>query len=209
MSDAAALNDLATAHEEPGIRPAPRRLHVPAPSVPTMVRAVVRAVGLVCILVVALGVAQPAPALAHGEGVSILVIPSTVKAGDEVTVMGEDLDPGEAIRLELLTAIGPVLLGEPVADAEGHLAVPVRLPADLTARTYELRGTLPTGVVVSVGVLVTGPPPAPAATEGSPAGLLAAAAVGLVLAGLVIGVARTRAPAKTPARPGRGSRARR
>lgn len=194
----------ATTHEEPGTRPAPRRLPSAMPSRrgPAHVLALARTAALAIVL--SLAPATAAVGLAHGEGVSILVIPSTVRAGEEVTVYGEDLDPGEAIRLEFLTAAGPVALGEPVADAEGHLAVPLRLPADLDARSYELRGTLPTGVVLSAGILVTGPPPAVEASGGSPVGLLAAAAVGLVLAGLVMGLARTRTPAR--ARAGRASR---
>src|ERR687898_1729171 len=81
----------------------------------------------------------PAVVNAHGGEAGILVFPAEAPIGATVTVFGEDLAPDTTLELYVLTAVGEVLIGEPMTDEIGHFSFEWTLPADLAPRVYELR----------------------------------------------------------------------
>jgi hypothetical protein len=136
MSDGLAIAKGLTRRWEPGALPGFRLL---------------RAVPLAMALVIA---AIAGPASAHGGASALEAIPSRVAAGGFLTVFGDDLSPSVSGLVHLLTARGEVLVGRAEMDAEGHLRLPIQVPADLPPRIYELRLTDDLGIVVSTFVTV-------------------------------------------------------
>ena len=89
---------------------------------------------------------QPTPTLTLGA--------TSVKAGDEITVMGEGFVPGEKVAFELRS--DPVALGTLQADDQGELQGSFRIPANAPAGAHLLVAIgEQSGVEVSVAIQVT------------------------------------------------------
>jgi hypothetical protein len=136
MSDGLAIGEDFTRGREPGAVPGSRLL---------------RAVPLAIAVVIA---AIAGPASAHGGAAALEATPSRVTAGGSLTVFGDDLSPSVSGLVHLLTARGDILVGRAEMDADGHLQLPIQVPADLPPRIYELRLTDDLGIVVSTFVTV-------------------------------------------------------
>lgn len=144
-----------------------------------------------------------ATVVAHGgEGPSLEVVPNRVEPGDTVTVLGEELAPLTSVHVDLLTAAGDQRVIETEVDEEGHFIESLTVPAELTPRVYELRGTDGAGIEVSTFLTVLAPEE-PSAETGSPTPM---EVMGLALAGVLVAalillvVRRITAPRRRPAR---------
>ena len=126
------------------------------------------------------------PAAAHGgEGPSLEVVPNRVEPGGTVAVLGEDLKPLSAVHVDLLTAAGDQRVIETTADAEGHFFESLVVPAELTARVYELRGTDAAGVSASTYITVLAAEQSSAETTLPRMAVAAVALAGLVVTALL------------------------
>jgi hypothetical protein len=133
-----------------------------------------------------------AEVLAHGGETALELAPSRAYPGQTVQLLGDDLQPGSTIRIELLTAGGVLELDEVQTDAEGHLRASIRLPADLPARVYEVRVVDVTGVSASAYVTVLANEAAPTGDLDSGNGLLVGLVVAVAIAALAVVVAAMR-----------------
>jgi hypothetical protein len=128
-----------------------------------------------------------APVVAHGgEGPSLEVVPNRVEPGETVTVLGEELEPLSSVQVDLLTAEGAQVVIRTQVDEKGHFFEPLVVPAELTPRVYELRGTDGSDLAVSTYLTVlpadqTRADTAPAPMETMSLAIAAALAAALIL----------------------------
>jgi hypothetical protein len=142
------------------------------------------------------GLVAPGAARAHPEGtVAVEIVPSRPGPGEVVGVIGEGFTPGGAVVLTLLTGAGPVEVGRPAADADGHFAFILDLADDLPARAYELQAADAEGVTDSGYLTIVDPAETPVPVEAPGQALppladltplLAGFAVTILLAGLLV-----------------------
>jgi hypothetical protein len=144
-----------------------------------------------------------APVVGHGgEGPSLEVVPNRVEPGDTVTVLGEELAPLTSVHVDLLTAAGDQRVIETEVDEEGHFIESLTVPAELTARVYELRGSDGAGIEVSTYLTVIAPEELSAETgSATPMEVMGLAFAGALAAALILLVvrritARRRGPAR-------------
>lgn len=94
-----------------------------------------------------LGFLSTSVAQAHGEPI-ISVEPAVASPGEQITIIGADMEDGEIFNFTLESASGTVQLGEATATKDGEEAgftVTFTLPDDLTAGFYLLRATTDEG----------------------------------------------------------------
>ncbi len=90
---------------------------------------------------------SPGIALAHGEP-TITVEPAVVSPGEQITIVGADMEDGEVFKITLESTSGTVQLGEATAVKEGEEAgftAVFTLPDDLTEGLYLLRAVTDEG----------------------------------------------------------------
>lgn len=110
------------------------------------------------------------PAMAHtgAEGAGIQVEPSTVTAGNTVTLAGSGLEPNSERVLALAGEDMIVNMGSVTTDADGMFQIELTIPAHLPSGTYELQAigdetlTTPLAVNAAAGI---GSSPAPDAAN--------------------------------------------
>ncbi len=90
--------------------------------------------------------------LAHGEP-ELTVEPSTVAAGDEVTVIGTEMEDGEVFALTLEGMFDTFDLGEASVADEGF-SIQVTIPAEAAPGLYTLQAVSQEGESVSVEITV-------------------------------------------------------
>lgn len=98
-------------------------------------------------IAVVMALALSGAALAHGEP-TITVEPSVASPGEQITVIGTDMEDGEVFKITLENASGTILLGEVTATADGEEAgftVVFTLPDDLAEGFYLLRAVTDEG----------------------------------------------------------------
>ena len=86
-------------------------------------------------------------ALAHGEPI-ITVEPPVASPGEQITIVGADMEDGEVFQVTLESASGTVQLGDATATKDGEEAgftVTFTIPDDLTVGFYLLRATTEEG----------------------------------------------------------------
>lgn len=120
------------------------------------------------------------------------VTPSTATAGQDVTVFGSGF-PGQR-PLDVLLFSSPVLLGRVVTDASGRFRVTLNVPADTPPGSHRLVAAVPGGVQAETTLVVTGPVgtvtttrSGPLARTGDDLADIVRFAVGLLVAGLLVG----------------------
>jgi len=94
--------------------------------------------------------------LAHGEP-TITVDPTVTSPGEQITVIGADMEDGEVFRITLESASGTVQLGEATALKEGEeagFAVVFTLPDDLIEGFYLLRATTDEGETTAADLTI-------------------------------------------------------
>jgi hypothetical protein len=144
------------------------------------------------LLAVALALAAvagaPAAAAAHGgEGPALEAFPGEARAGETVTVVGDDLEPLGPVSLVMLTAEGSLPILDAETDQEGHFTQSFVVP-ELPERVYELVVTDAAAGTASTFLLV-GASETAASTESwftSTSGLLAIAAVAVLVVGALV-----------------------
>ncbi|GAB4577454.1 MAG: hypothetical protein Fur0022_01850 [Anaerolineales bacterium] len=110
---------------------------------------------LTFVLVVALvpvGAAQ-----AHGEPV-IAVEPSVVAAGDQITVTGTEVEPGEVFVITLEGVSGSISLGEATVvgeGEEGEFTATFTIPTDTAPGSYTVRAATEEGESAAADLTVT------------------------------------------------------
>ncbi len=95
-------------------------------------------------------------ALAHGEPI-ITVEPTVASPGEQITIIGADMEDGEVFKITLENASGTVELGEATATKEGEEAgftVVFTLPDGLTAGFYLLRAATDEGETVAADLAI-------------------------------------------------------
>ncbi|MBI4927071.1 MAG: hypothetical protein HY835_04850 [Anaerolineae bacterium] len=95
-------------------------------------------------------------ALAHGEPI-ITVEPTVASPGEQITIIGADMEDGEVFKITLENASGTVELGEATAVKEGEEAgftAAFTLPDDLTAGFYLLRAATDEGETVAADLTI-------------------------------------------------------
>lgn len=128
-----------------------------------------------------------APVVAHGgEGPSLEVVPNRVEPGGTVTVLGEELEPLSSVQVDLLTADGAQAVIKTQADEEGHFLESLVVPAELTPRVYELRGTDGAGLAASTYLTVLPVDQASAETAPAPREMMSLAIAGVLAAALIL-----------------------
>src|SRR3990172_2317652 len=95
-------------------------------------------------------------ALAHGEP-TITVDPTVTSPGEQITIIGADMEDGEVFKITLESASGTVQLGEATAVKEGEEAgftAVFTLPDDLTEGFYLLRATTEEGETTAADLTI-------------------------------------------------------
>lgn len=95
-------------------------------------------------------------ALAHGEP-TITVEPAVVSPGEQITIIGADMEDGEIFTITLESASGTVQLGEATAAQEGEEAgfsAVFTLPGDLIEGFYLLRATTEEGETTAADLTI-------------------------------------------------------
>lgn len=129
----------------------------------------------------------PLTALGHGGERELRVTPSTVAAGDEVTVSGEGFAPDDSLELHITGPNGDAHFGDVQPDAEGAFTARVRIPGDVVPGVYLLRGeggnqeATATLTVGAMAGMTAAPPELTPARDRSTAWRTAALAVFLAL----------------------------
>jgi len=144
----------------------------------TVVEMSLRSVLRACLLV-GLPLAVPSAVAGHeGTGPWIDVPKPELRQGASVVVVGDDLEPGDQVSLELLAAGVTYPLGSLTADHQGHFTAEAELPGDLEDGDAYVQVATASGWVASLWVHVgdgsaaaVGEPPAPRAPSRSPAWL--------------------------------------
>lgn len=98
-------------------------------------------------------------AWAHGQPV-ITVNPALVAAGSSITVVGSEMEAGEAFTISLEGTRGSTKLGEATAKAEGEEAgfeVTLAIPQDTPPGSYTIRAATSGGESTSADLTVTLP----------------------------------------------------
>ena len=132
-----------------------------------------------------------APVVAHGgEGPSLEVVPNRVEPGDTVTVLGEELAPLSSVQVDLLTAAGALVVIVARVDEEGHFIESLTVPAELTPRVYELRGTDGAGLAVSTYLTVLPAEQGSAETAPARMEMMSLAIAGVLAAALILLIVR-------------------
>ena len=142
--------------------------------------------------------ASAAVVAAHGgEGPTLEAFPTEARAGDAVSVFGEDLHPLGPVELVMLTGDGSVHVLEAEADEEGHFTASFVVP-ELPERVYELVATDAAGQPASTFLLV-GPAESAEAESWltSTPGLLAIAGVAVLVVGGLLLALRSRRPSRS------------
>ena len=120
------------------------------------------------ILFVALALTPVGLALAHGEPV-IAVQPAIVVAGEEITVIGAEMEAGEVFVITLEGMADSILLGEAAVVEEGDdggFEVTFTIPADTPPGSYTIRAATDEETAVA-DITITAP--AEAHTDNQPA----------------------------------------
>jgi hypothetical protein len=164
--------------EEPGVAPG-------SSAIPAARRAALAALAALLLSAVA-----AASVSAHGGAPILEVVPSSVAAGDSVTVYGDDLSPDVAGTFHLLTARGELPVARADIASDGHLTVAMQVPGDLPPRIYELRMTDDLGIQISTFITVEDQT---AADDGSLLRLVVAIAGAAIAIGVLIWALRSRA----------------
>lgn len=89
-----------------------------------------------------------------GKGVAVQ--PLTPKAGDVITVKGDQLGPGSRVEVRVLGTGVDVDLGEVQADAQGDFSAQFRLPENLKPGTYQVMAKGAESAVASITLLGIG-----------------------------------------------------
>jgi hypothetical protein len=94
--------------------------------------------------------------LAHGEP-TIIVEPAVVSPGEQITIIGADMEDGEVFKITLESGSGTVQLGEAIAIKDGEEAgftAVFSIPNDLTAGFYLLRATTDEGETTAADLTI-------------------------------------------------------
>ncbi len=98
-------------------------------------------------------------ALAHGVPV-IAVQPAVVAAGDQITITGTEMEPGEVFAITLEGVSGSVPLGEATVIGEGEeggFTMAFTVPADTAPGSYTVRAATEAGESAEADLTVTAP----------------------------------------------------
>jgi len=96
---------------------------------------------------------------AHGEPV-IAVEPTVVPAGDQVTITGTEMEPGEVFMITLEGPVESILLGEATATGEGEeggFTAAFTIPSDVAAGSYAVRAVTEEGEAATADLTLTKP----------------------------------------------------
>jgi len=110
-------------------------------------------------IAVAIALFPVADALAHGEPV-ISVQPSVVAAGEQITVTGSEMEPGEEFAISLESASASIPLGEVIVTGEGeegNFTAEFTIPPDINPGSYSVVATAEDGDSTSADLEVTAP----------------------------------------------------
>ncbi|HJW84366.1 MAG TPA: hypothetical protein VJ754_08670 [Anaerolineae bacterium] len=111
------------------------------------------------IVLAALTLAPVGIALAHGVPV-IAVQPAVVAAGDQITVTGTEMEPGEVFTITLEGVSGSIPLGEAAVTGEGEeggFTATFTIPADTAPGSYTVRAATEEGESAEADLTVTAP----------------------------------------------------
>ena len=111
------------------------------------------------IVLAALAFAPVEMALAHGVPV-IAVQPAVVAAGDQITVTGTEMEPGEVFTITLEGVSGSIPLGEAAVTGEGEeggFTATFTIPADTAPGSYTVRAATEEGESAEADLTVTAP----------------------------------------------------
>lgn len=100
-----------------------------------------------------------AAALAHGEPV-IMVEPSVVAAGGEITVTGSEMEIGETFAISLEGMAGSIALGEAEATGDGEdggFTIEFMIPLDTVSGSYLVTATAEDGDTTTADLEITAP----------------------------------------------------
>ena len=113
----------------------------------------------ILILIIVLALTPMSSALAHGEPV-IVVQPVIVAAGEEITVIGTEMEAGELFVISLEGITNSIPLGEAAVveegDEGGFEAVFI-IPADTPPGSYTVRAVTDEGETAVTDLTVTAP----------------------------------------------------
>ncbi len=107
----------------------------------------------------ALALAPVGIALAHGQPV-IAVQPAVIAAGDQITITGTEMEPGEVFAITLEGVSGSVPLGEAAVTDEGErgsFTATFTIPADIAPGSYTVRAATEAGESAEADLTVTAP----------------------------------------------------
>jgi len=107
----------------------------------------------------ALALAPVGIALAHGEPV-IAVQPAVVAAGDQITITGIEMEPGEVFAITLEGVSGSLPFGEATVIGEGEeggFTMAFTVPADTAPGSYTVRAATEEGESAEADLTVTAP----------------------------------------------------
>jgi hypothetical protein len=140
-------------------------------------------------------IAVVADVAAHDGIPDLRVSPTTVAAGGDVTVAGDDFTTGDSLAFVLVGNGARVPIGEAVVGRNGHVSVDVVVPDGTVDGAYVIEADRGAEPLASVGLTVGA-----AAVGGTEiVGVIAVAAVAGVGAGLYLARRnRGRAPVETP-----------
>lgn len=88
-------------------------------------------------------------------GKGVVVSPLSPNPGDEITVKAHEVGTDAEVEVRLVGLGVDLDLGEFKTDHEGDFTARLRLPADLTPGTYQLRVVGPEPVATSISVIAT------------------------------------------------------
>ena len=116
---------------------------------------------VISILIIAAGlIAFPnGGALAHGEPI-IVVEPTVVAAGGEITVTGSEMEPGEVFVITLEGSAGSIELGEVTGTGEGEeggFTETFSVPGDTAPGSYVVTATAEDGDTTTADLEITAP----------------------------------------------------
>jgi hypothetical protein len=121
-----------------------------------------RTVPIMVALVFGLAAAIPSIALAHGDP-EITVKPASLRAGEEITVLGEGFEGGGEVMISLTAAADSREMGAVMADEEGNFRFQAAVPDDLAAGSVEVRAVSGEDSALARLTLKGGTPGEPAA----------------------------------------------